>query len=128
MKRTTASTCNGCPLGEGIVDFKAIIAKAKEICPPIAVFNKPITGRPPQLLAIYDPEFMKKWNDMRAKDLARFIALAKQGHPYEKHMVIEDIPGTIAPPLAAALQFQQRDHMERGLAYARKVLALGIKN
>ena len=69
------------PLGEGVVDFKKIIAKAKEVCPPISVFNKPITGRPPQLLAIYDPEFMKKWTDMRASDLARFVALAKQGHP-----------------------------------------------
>ena len=81
------------PLGEGVVDFKKIIAKAKEVCPPIAVYNKPITGRPPQLLAIYDPEFMKTWKDMRASDLARFIALAKQGHPYENHMVIEDVPG-----------------------------------
>jgi len=115
------------PLGEGVVDFKKIIAKAKEVCPPISVFNKPITGRPPQLLAIYDPEFMKTWRDMRASDLARFVALAKQGHPWQNHMVIEDIPGKIAEPLAAALQYQQRDHMERGIEYARKVLDLGVK-
>ncbi len=114
------------PLGEGVVDFKKIIAKAKEVCPPISVFNKPITGRPPQLLAIYDPEFMKKWRDMRASDLARFVALAKQGHPYENHMVIEDVPGTMAEPIAAALQYQQRDHMVRGIEYARKVLDLGV--
>src|SRR5215475_12356847 len=115
------------PLGEGVVDFKKIIAKAKEVCPPISVYNKPITGRPPQILAIYDPEFMKTWYDMRGSDLARFLALAKKGRPYESHMVIEDVPGKMAEPIAAALKYQQKDHMERGVDYARKVLDLGIK-
>ncbi len=114
-------------LGEGTVDFRRIIAKAREICPDIAVFNKPITGRPPQHLPIYDPAFMKSWPDMRAGDLARFLALAKKGHPFEGHMVIEDVPGRPAPEIAAALQLQQRDHMQRGVEYARKVLDLGIK-
>jgi hypothetical protein len=115
------------PLGEGVVDFKKIVAKAKEVCPPIAVYNKPITGRPPQLMAIFEPEFMKSWMDMRASDLARFLALAKQGHPYEKHIVIEDVPGKQAEVIAAALQYQQREHMERGVEYAKKTLDLGVK-
>jgi hypothetical protein len=42
-------------------------------------------------------------------------------------MVIEDVPGKTAEPIAAALQYQQRDHMERGVEYARKVLDLGVK-
>jgi sugar phosphate isomerase/epimerase len=115
------------PLGEGVVDFKTIIARAREVCPPISVYNKPITGRPPQILPIYDPEFMQKWRDMRASDLARFLALAKRGRPYEGHMVIEDVPGKPPEPIAAALQYQQRNHMERGVEYARKVLDLGVK-
>jgi len=115
------------PLGEGVVDFKKIIAKAREVCPPIAVFHKPITGRPPQILAIYDPKFMDSWKDLRGADLARFLLLAKHGHPYEGHMVIEDVPGKIAEPIAAALKYQQQDHLERGLEYARKVLDLGVK-
>jgi sugar phosphate isomerase/epimerase len=115
------------PLGEGVVDFKAIIEKARELCPHVTVYNKPITGRPPQILAIYNPEFMQNWRDMRASDLARFLALAKHGHPYENHMVIEDVPGKTPPPLAAALQYQQREHMDRGIEYARKVLDLGVK-
>jgi sugar phosphate isomerase/epimerase len=116
------------PLGEGVVDFKKVVSKAKEVCPPtIAVYNKPITGRPPALMAIYDPKWMETWKDMRASDLAQFIALAKQGHPYENHMVIEDVPGTRPEPISAALQFQQRDHMQRGIEYARKVLDCGIK-
>ncbi|MGA2115238.1 MAG: TIM barrel protein [Bryobacteraceae bacterium] len=115
------------PLGEGVVDFRKIVAKAREVCPPIAVYNKPITGRPPQILPIYSPEFMKQWEDMRAADLARFLALAKRGRPYEKTMVIEDVPGKIAEPIAAALAYQERDHMERGVEYARQVLGLGVK-
>jgi sugar phosphate isomerase/epimerase len=115
------------PLGEGVVDFRQIVAKARDICPPIAIYNKPITGRPPQILPIYRPEFMRQWGDMRASNLARFLALAKQGHPYEKTMVVEDVPGAMPEPIAAALQFQQRDHMERGVEYARKVLDLGVK-
>jgi sugar phosphate isomerase/epimerase len=115
------------PLGEGVVDFQKIVAKARQVCPPISVYNKPITGRPPVLLSIYDAEFMKKWGDMRAFDLARFMALAKHEHPYENHMVIEDVPGKTPPPIAAALQYQQRDHMERGVEYTRKVLDLGVR-
>jgi hypothetical protein len=42
-------------------------------------------------------------------------------------MVIEDISGTRPEPISAALQFQQRDHVERGIEYARKELDLGIK-
>ena len=41
-------------------------------------------------------------------------------------MVIEDVPGKMADPIAAALQYQQRDHMERGVEYARKVSAGSI--
>jgi sugar phosphate isomerase/epimerase len=115
------------PLGEGVVDFKKIIAKARAVCPPIAVYNKPITGRPPQHLAIYDPAFMKAWSDMRAQDLARFLALAKHGHPYEGHMVIEDVPGKQPNAITAALQFQEQDHMQRGIEYAKKTLDLGVR-
>ena len=70
---------------------------------------------------------MQNWSDMRASDLARFFALAKKGHPYEGHMVIEDVPGKTPEPIAAALQYQQRDHMQRGVEYARKTLDLGVK-
>ena len=115
------------PLGEGVVDFTKIIATARAICPLIAVFNKPITGRPPEHLAIYNSEFMKKWEDMRGVDLARFLVLARRGHPYEGQMVVEDMPGKKPDAIAAALQYQQLDHMRRGIEYARKTLDLGIQ-
>jgi hypothetical protein len=54
--------------------------------------------------------------------------LAKSGRPYERNVVIEDIPGRTPPAeFAAAIQYQQREHMERSIAYAKKTLALGVR-
>lgn len=116
------------PLGDGVVDFKRIIARAKEILPPVYVYIKPITGRPPEILPTLETDFWKKWPDKRAESFARFLALAKGGHPYEREMVIEDVAGrSNLPQFAEALQFQQRDHMERSVEYGKKTLDLGVK-
>ncbi len=104
-----------------MVDFKRIVARAKEILPPVYVYIKPITGRPPEILRTLETDFWKKWPDKRAESFARFLALAKSGHPYEREMVIEDVPGrSNLPEFAQALQFQQRDHMERSVEYGKK--------
>jgi 3-oxoisoapionate decarboxylase len=116
------------PLGEGVVDFKKIVARGRELCPNVSVYIKPITGRPPVTMAYLDPEFMTKWRDLKGSTLARFMALAKTGHPYERDMVIEDIAGRTPPEAyAAALQFQQKEHMERSVEYGKKQLDLGIR-
>ncbi len=116
------------PLGEGVIDFKAIVAKLAEWCPRVHVYNKPITGRPPAIIPYLEPGFWKLYPKTRAGDLARFLQLARKGRPYEGHMVIEDLPGRQTPePFQAAIQFQQRDHVERGIEYAKKTLDLGIR-
>jgi hypothetical protein len=62
------------------------------------------------------------------RTLARFLALAKSGRPYEREMVIEDVTGRSAiEPYAAALQYQQKGHTERSVEYGKKVLDLGVK-
>jgi sugar phosphate isomerase/epimerase len=115
------------PLGEGTIDFKQVIAKVRECCPPLYIYIKPITGRPPQVLPVYDREFWKLYPRARAADFARFLALARKGQPYGKDMVVEDIPGRPTPPaFLEALKYQQREHMERSIAYARKALDLGL--
>ncbi len=64
----------------------------------------------------------------RAHELARFMALARRGQPYERPMVVEDLPGRPTPPqFLEAIKFQQRDHVERSIAYARKELGLGVR-
>lgn len=116
------------PLGEGVVDFPALIQRARELCPRVHVYIKPITGRPPEVLPYLEQDFWKKFPEMRANDLARFVALARRGRPYEGHMVIEDLQGRPVPPhFLAAVQYQQREHMERSVEYGKKVLKLGVR-
>jgi hypothetical protein len=118
------------PLGEGIIDFKAFLRRLSEITTAagndVCVYVKPITGRPPEILPIYDREFWTRFPKARAADLAKFLALAKRGEPYDKPMVVEDLAGRSTPDyLVSAIQHQQRDHVERSLDYARKQLNLG---
>lgn len=116
------------PLGEGVVDFRKLVARARELCPSVYVYIKPITGRPPVVRPYLEPEFMKTFVDLKASTLARFLALAKHGHPYEGEMVIEDVSGrSRIAPYAAALQYQQKDHMERSVEYGKTVLDLGVR-
>jgi sugar phosphate isomerase/epimerase len=115
------------PLGEGTVDFREIVATAKQLCPKVHVYAKPITGRPPVVIPVWDEEFWKKWFPRgRSGDFARFVSLAKQGAPYDRAMVVEDLQGRQVPPhFVEAVQFQQREHLERSLRYARETLGLG---
>ena len=116
------------PLGEGVVDFKRFVAHMREVCPPVYVYIKPITGRPPAVIPYFEAAFWERYPKARAADFARFLALAKQGRPYEKHMVIEDLPGRKTPEaFVSAIQYQQREHMERSLEYAKNTLDLGVR-
>ncbi len=114
------------PLGEGNVDHKEIMAKARVLTPKVHVYIKPITGRPPDILPYLEQDFWKLYPKARAAEFARFLALAKKGGPYEGHVVIEDLQGRQTPPhFAEAVKFQQKDHMERSVEYAKKTLDLG---
>jgi hypothetical protein len=116
------------PLGEGVVDFKKLVARGRELCPNVNVHIKPITGRKPAVMAYLDQQWMRDWQDVKASSLARFLTLAKNGHPYDREMVIEDIVGQQRPePYRAALEYQQKEHMERSVEYGKKSLDLGVK-
>ncbi len=116
------------PLGEGVIDFKAFLSRLRELATGVHVYIKPITGRPPQILPVYDQAFWKNYQDSRAPEFARFLALAKKGRPYESHMVIEDLQGRTTPEhFVAAVQYQQKEHMERSVEYGKKVLDLGVR-
>jgi len=120
------------PLGEGTPDFKKIVARARELMQPnVYIYCKPITARPPVVLPITSSaKDAQEWWDLfpraRAKDMSRFLALAKKGRPYQKAMVVEDVPGR-PEAYTEALKFQQIEHMERSLAYCRKELGLGVR-
>lgn len=114
------------PLGDGVVDFKQIMSRARELCPDVYVYIKPITGRPPQVLPYLENDYWKTYPKARASDLARFLQLAKSGHPFEGRMVIEDI-APVRPEFLSAIQVQQREHMERSIEYAKNNLDLGVR-
>lgn len=116
------------PLGEGTIDFRQVMAHVEQYCPPTAVYIKPITGRPPTLHPVYDPDYWKMYPKARAADLSRFLALARKGEPYARNMVIEDIAGrNNLPQNAEALKQQQREHMDRSIEYGKNTLGLGVK-
>ncbi|WP_031499761.1 sugar phosphate isomerase/epimerase family protein [Bryobacter aggregatus] len=119
------------PLGEGTIDFKQIIARARQLLnPSVHIFIKPITGRAPAILPVYDDAWWARWYPKaRAQEYARFLAIAKRGRPYEKTVVQEDAPGRPTPPVyQAALAYQQKEHMERSIRYARQELNLGVRS
>lgn len=115
------------PLGEGTIDFKAIVARASEILPQVYIYCKPITARPPVVLPVYSDEFWNKWFPRgRSRDLGRFLALARRGRPYDKPHIEADLPN-VRKKYMDALKVQQLEHMERSLDYCRNVLALGVR-
>jgi hypothetical protein len=100
--------------------------RVRSLCPNVYVYVKPITGRPAEVIPYLEPDFWKSYPKARAADLARFLALAKRGVPYDKPVVNEDLLGRRLPAhLIPAIQQQQLDHMKRSLEYAKKSLDLG---
>lgn len=101
-------------MGEGSVDFKAYFRRFAELCPGVAVHIETISGFPKEL-NFYQNEFWKAWPKARAKDLAKFVALAKKGKPIEPHRSADE----------QAEQEYQRGELERSIQYCREQLSLG---
>ncbi|MEZ5398621.1 MAG: TIM barrel protein [Bryobacteraceae bacterium] len=115
------------PLGEGAVDFKALVNRAASILPRVHIYCKPITARPAVVLPVYSDEFWTRWFPRaRSRDLSRFLALARRGKPYDKPHVLADLNG-VRDRYMEALKLQQLDHMERSLAYCKNTLDLGVR-
>ena len=113
-------------LGEGSVDFVKFVAEFRRLCPHSTMQLEVITGRPPTVLPYLEADFWKAFSKTPAWEFARFVALAKSGHPYMGEMVIEDIPGKHPQVMADALKEQQRIDLERSLEYAKKKLNVGV--
>ncbi len=114
-------------LGDGAIDFAQLLALYRKVCPKAAMQLEIITGRPPSVQAYMEPDFWKAFPKTPASDFARFVALAKSGHPLMGPMVIEDVAGEKLPEYTAALKEQQRRDLERSLEYAKKTLGVGVK-
>ena len=114
-------------LGDGSIDFHKFISRYRELCPNAGMQLEIITGRPPREVPYLDPGFWKAFPNANAAEFARFVALAKAGHPFSGFMVIEDGAKQDVPEFKAALREQQRVDLERSFDYAKKSLGVGVR-
>jgi len=114
-------------LGEGNVDFVRLVAEFRRLCPQSSMQLEIITGRPPRIMPYLEQDFWKAFPKASAAEFARFVALAKSGHPFMGTMVVED-GGNGQPPavMQEALREQQRIDLERSFEYAKKKLNVGV--
>jgi len=107
-------------MGDGTTDLKAYIDRFATLCPGVPVHIETISGFNREF-AYLKPEFWKAFPNMPARELARFIALAKKGKPRD---------GWKAPtgvPREQAEQEYQKSEIEKSLRYCKEVLGLGLK-
>jgi 3-oxoisoapionate decarboxylase len=114
-------------LGDGNVDLVGFVQQFRRLCPQSSMQLEIITGRPPRMLPYLEADFWKAFPKMPAWEFARFVALAKKGHPFMGAMVIEDVAGTKpAAVMDEALKEQQRIDLERSFEYAKRKLNVGV--
>ena len=108
-------------MGEGDIDFKAYMSRYAELCPNVPVILEIISGITRQYPYL-KPDFWKPYQQVRAYEFAKFVALAKKGKAREPVKLPE------AKDKKLADQEYQKDQLERSLRYCREVLGLGAKN
>jgi sugar phosphate isomerase/epimerase len=113
-------------LGDGCIDMVKFVADFRRLCPQSSMQLEIITGRPPTMLPYLEPGFWKAFPKMPAAEFARFVALAKSGHPFLGTMVIQDVPDKASQVIKDALKEQQKLDLERSFEYAKKKLNVGI--
>jgi len=113
-------------LGDGSVDLPRFVELYKKLCPNAAMQLEIITGIAPDVVPYREPDFWRVYPHTPAREFARFLKLAKGGHPYTGPMVIAGW-GEKSPTVAAAFKEQQRTDLERSLEYAKKVLGVGVR-
>ena len=114
-------------LGEGSIDYVRFFERYRQLCPQVSVQLEILTGSAPQVLPYLEPDYWKAFPKARASEFARFVALARNGHPFMGSMVVAG-RGQKSPEYAAARKEQQRIDLERSLEYAKKVLKLGLRD
>lgn len=105
-------------LGDGDIDFRAYVSRYAELCPKVPWILEIIPGvtRPFPYL---QPDFWKPYQHARAREFAKFVALARRGKAREAFKLPENDP--------LAEQQYQKDQLERSVRYCRQVLGLGEK-
>lgn len=106
-------------MGEGDIDLPAYFERFRALCPGVPVHIETISGFSREFPYL-DPSFWKAWPSLPASSFARFLALAKRGHPRDPFK-----PPADAAARQRAEQDYQRGEIERSLRYCRETLGLG---
>ncbi len=114
-------------LGDGTIDLRKFVERFRVLCPKANMQLEIITGRPADVLPYFEPDFWQGFPKAKASEFARFVALAKAGHPFGGFMVVEDGVKEPLPEFKAALREQQRVDLERSFEYAKKTLNVGVR-
>ena len=77
--------------------FSKIRRPIPRAVPGLDVQLENITGRPPTVLPYLEADFWKAFPKARAAEFARFVEIARTGHPFMGLMVIEDGGGKATP-------------------------------
>ena len=117
---TNGATVQWTAMGDGTVDVKTFFKRFAELCPGVPVHIETISGFNREIPYLKE-EFWKAWPKARAKDFARFVALAKKGKPRDPWKAPEGSDRKLAE------QEYQRNDIERSLRYCKEELGLGLK-
>jgi 3-oxoisoapionate decarboxylase len=104
-------------MGDGSIDWNAYFDTFEKLCPNVPVHIETISGFNREL-PLWTPDYWKNWPRARARDLARFLPIARRGQPRPAW----------APPAGTdrkeAERQYQLDQIERSLSFCREKLGI----
>ncbi len=103
-------------MGEGLIDWKAYFKRFAELCPGVPVMIETISGFSVEFPYLKD-EFWGAFPKARARDFAKFLALARRGRAIDAR----------EPGEAKAKQDYQKGEIERSIKYCKEVAGIGLK-
>ncbi len=116
----SGATVQWTAMGEGTLDLKGYFKRFAELCPGVPVHIETISGFNREMPYLQE-EFWKVWPKARARDFARFLALAKKGKPRDPWKPLAGQDRKLAE------QQYQKGEIERSLHYCKTQLGLGLK-
>lgn len=102
-------------MGDGLIDWRSYFKRFVELCPGVPVHIETISGFAREFPYLQDV-FWSVWPKARAKDFARFVALARKGR---------EIPQYRAPNREAEQEYQTAQ-IERSIKYCKEI-GLGLQ-
>ncbi|MBI4325930.1 MAG: sugar phosphate isomerase/epimerase [Chloroflexi bacterium] len=108
-------------MGDGNTDLKPYFQRYAELCPKVPVHIETISGFNREIPYLKD-DFWKTWPQAKAKDFAKFVALAKTGKPREPYKAPEGKDRKLAE------QEYQKAEIEKSIRYCKETLGLGLKS